>query len=163
MIVFIHAQLTITTFSTSSLQDKLLYCVSCTWCSLPFRDLHGIRHGEDTRQEWFLLILHLVENISLVSVFVFSYCPVSVYTKAFLYFILPCIISTLLSFLLHLLYIKKVKLFAGLPDIPTVLQLAKRPDVTQQETVAGLPHPPTKMAKRPDMTQQEPELISQQG
>merc|ERR1719334_2627093 len=148
MIVFIHAQLTITTFSTSSLQDKLLHCVSCTWCSLPFRDLHGIHHGEDTRQEWFLLILHSVENMSLVTVFVLYYCPVTVYTKAFLYFILPCIISTLLSFLLHLLYIKKVKLFAGLPDIPTVLQEAKRPYVTQQDTMAGLPHPPTKVREK---------------
>ena len=123
VIIFVHATFTVVEFSLSPLEDRLFHCLSCTWAPLPFRTLRGIDHGKEIRQDWFLLTLHSIENLCLVIGSVLMYVSAPVLPRAFLYFILPCIIFTLLSFLFKLLYEYKIRLFSGLPKIPTILQV----------------------------------------
>ena len=67
-VITVHAFLTVPQFRKAKFLDKICTVIVNVFLVLPFRDPTEKDLDQDARQEWFLVILHLLENASLVSV-----------------------------------------------------------------------------------------------
>ena len=110
-----------TKLGKSTLWERLLYLVSSFWLPLPFLTMNRVDKGNEKSELWFLVVLHSLENLLIVLASRLVYMQES-YPRLFV--IVDCVMVTanILSVLVSVLYVTKLKLFAGLPqDIPSSL------------------------------------------
>ena len=122
LIVSVHAYMKVPKFRQSTWLDRLIHILTNTFLVLPFRVLHGIDHGEDEPQEWFLVILHFLENIFVVLASHFYYLNQKFFNYEalgllHLYVLLPVILLNVFSVLVLILYKTKIAPFASVPKI----------------------------------------------
>ena len=110
-----------TKFSKGSIKEQAIYLISTFSLPLPFLTINGIDRGEDKAELRFLVVLHSLENFIIVLASSLFYiqesCPR-------LFLMIDCVLVTanILAVLVSVLYVTKLKLFAGLPqDIPSSL------------------------------------------
>ena len=111
LIYLFHAFLTAPAFRRAKFQRKLFNVTVNIFLAVPFRDLSEVDHDQDTAQEWFLAILHPIENAiaMLYSIayynnkMFFNYQQLDMFA---LFFLLPVILLNLVSIFFFWFYKK---------------------------------------------------------
>ena len=120
--VFIHLML-ITNYSLfyspkitkSMMKEWMVHLVSSFWLPLPFLTIEGVKKGEEKAELWFLVALHSIENFVIILASRLTYLQES---YPFGIVIFDCVLAlfNILGVLLSIFYVKKVELYAGLPN-----------------------------------------------
>ena len=102
LIYLFHALLTVPAFRRAKFQRKLFNVTVNIFLSVPFRDPKEIDYDQDAAQEWFLVILHPIEN-AIAMLYAIAYYNNKTYfnyqqlDKFALFFLLPVVLLNLIS------------------------------------------------------------------
>ena len=108
-------------FGKSKIRERLIYLVSSFWLPLPFLTIRGADKGEEKAELWFLVVLHSLENFLIVLASRLVYMQ-SNYHLGIIVFDCVLVLVNILAVLVSVFYVKKMELFAGLPqDLPSSL------------------------------------------
>merc|ERR1711994_335533 len=108
-----------TKFSKGSIKEQAIYLVSTFSLPLPFLTIKGIDRGEEKAELWFLVTLHSLENFLIVLASRVVYMQ-SIYPLGIIVFDCVLVLVNILAVLVSVFYVKKMELFAGLPqDLPS--------------------------------------------
>merc|ERR1719458_1973119 len=133
------------------MRERMIHLVSSFWLPLPFLTIRGVDRGEEKAELWFLIVLHSLENLLIVSISRIVYLQES-YTLEIVIFDCVLVLLNLLGVLLSVFYATKVELYAGLPqdisslpsfgpeDVPTGLENVNHEEgeiVSQSQEEAG--------------------------
>ena len=55
------------------MKERLFHLISSFWLPLPFLTIKGVDKGEENAELWFLIALHTLENLALLSVSRWAY------------------------------------------------------------------------------------------
>ena len=97
------------------MRERVLHLISSFWLPLPFLTIRGVDRGEEKAEIWFLIVLHSLENLLIVSISRIAYLQES-YPLGIVIFDCVLVLLNLLGVLVSVLYVTKVELYAGLPQ-----------------------------------------------
>jgi hypothetical protein len=108
-------------FPESTMKERLLHLVTSVWLPLPYLTRRGVDRGEEHTQQWFLMVLHSVENLGMLAVsrafYLHQRYPAVIWAGDLI--LIGC---NIFGVLMWVLYQSKVALYAGLgPDPPAAL------------------------------------------
>ena len=119
IMVAIHGIFRSTKFSKSSIKEKAIYLLSTFSLPLPFLTIKGVDRGEEKAELWFLVVLHSLENFLIILASRLVYMQ-SNYPLGIIIFDCVLVLVNILAVLVSVFYVKKMELFAGLPqDLPS--------------------------------------------
>lgn len=95
------------------MRERLVYLVTSFWLPLPFLTIRGVDRGTEKAEIWFLVVLHSVENVLIVSTSRLVYLQES-YPLGIIIFDYVLVLLNLLGVIMTILYVYKVELYAGL-------------------------------------------------
>ena len=108
-------------FSKGSIKERAIYLISTFSLPLPFLTIKGVDRGEEKAELWFLVVLHSLENFLIVLASRVVYMQ-SNYPLGIIVFDCVLVLVNILAVLVSVFYVKKMELFAGLPqDLPSSL------------------------------------------
>ena len=111
LIYLFHALLTVPAFRRAKFQRKLFNVTVNIFLAVPFRDPTELDHDQDTAQEWFLVILHPIEN-AIAMLYAIAYYNNKMFfnyqqlDKFALVFLLPVVLLNLVSIFFFWFYKK---------------------------------------------------------
>merc|ERR1719237_49842 len=145
MVVTSHAIFRSVKFEKNMMREWIIHLVSSFWLPLPFLTIRGVDRGEEKAELWFLIMLHSLENFLIVSMSRLVYLQES-YPLEIVIFDCVLVLLNLLGVLVSVFYVKKVELYAGLPqnlsslpsfgpqEVPTCTDFEKRSSAAQKAT-----------------------------
>ena len=113
MLVASHAIFCSSKFGKGMMRERLVYLVTSFWLPLPFLTIRGVDRGTEKAEIWFLVVLHSVENVLIVSTSRLVYLQES-YPLGIIIFDYVLVLLNLLGVIMTILYVYKVELYAGL-------------------------------------------------